>query len=401
MTSSSLVSPDVEVAKRAVAAVFLGSGVAFATWASRIPQVRDNLDLTPAVLGIVLLGIAAGSLIALPTAGWVVHRLGPTRTIVVMSLIFCVGLVVTAIGASTSVVVVLIGLFIMGYGNGNWDVAMNVEGAAVEQRLKRPVMPRFHAGFSIGAVIGAAIGAGMNFLNVPVTAHFILIAVILAITMPMATRWFIDAIDEAHEGERPSVFRAWREPRTLVIGLLVLTMAFAEGTGNDWIGVATIDGYSASATMGSLALACFVGAMTAGRWFGSSILERFGRVKTLRTTALIGAAGVLITVFGGNLTIAIIGIVLWGFGCSLGFPVGMSAAADDPVMSAARVSVVATVGYTAFLAGPTLIGFVGEDIGVLRALSVTAGLLAFAFIAAGATRPLPSTTTSVEVPSRD
>ena len=382
-------STSVEPAKRAVAAVFLGSGVAFATWASRIPQVRDNLDLTPAVLGIVLLGIAAGSMIALPTSGYVVHRLGPTRTIVVMSLVFCVGLTITALGAMTSVIAVLVGLVIMGYGNGNWDVAMNVEGAAVEQRLGRPVMPRFHAGFSIGAVIGAAIGALMNGLGVPVTAHFLLIAVILAVTMPLATRWFINAIDEAHEGERPSALRAWREPRTLVIGLLVLTMAFAEGTGNDWIGVATIDGYGVTAATGSLALACFVAAMTLGRWFGTDILERFGRVTTLRATALIGAVGVLITVFGGQFWIAMIGIALWGFGCSLGFPVGMSAAADDPAMSAARVSVVATIGYTAFLAGPTLIGFLGEGAGVLRALSLTAVLLAFAFVAASATKPLP------------
>ena len=398
MTSPSAVDHQVEVAKRAVAAVFLGSGVAFATWASRIPQVRDNLDLSPAVLGIVLLGIAAGSLIALPTSGFIVHRLGPTRTIVVMSLLFCLGLAIVAVGAATSVIAVLIGLFIMGYGNGNWDVAMNVEGAAVEQRLHRAVMPRFHAGFSIGAVIGAAIGALMNFLNVPVTAHFILVAAALAVAMPLATRWFINAIDEAHDGERPSVLKAWREPRTLVIGVLVLTMAFAEGTGNDWIGVATIDGYGASAATGSLALAFFVAAMTVGRWFGTNIIDRFGRVATLRGTALIGAAGVLVTVFGGSLQVAIIGIVLWGFGCSLGFPVGMSAAADDPAMSAARVSVVATIGYTAFLAGPTLIGFLGEGAGVLRALSVTAALLVFAFIAAGATRPLVPGKT--ELPAR-
>lgn len=388
MTTSPAVSPQVEVAKRAVAAVFIGSGVAFATWASRIPQVRDNLDLSPAILGIVLLGIAAGSIIALPTSGFVVHRLGPTRTIVVMSLLFCAGLAIAAVGSVTSVGLLLVGLVIMGYGNGNWDVAMNVEGAAVEQRLHRAVMPRFHAGFSIGAVIGAALGALMNFLGVPVPAHFLLVAIALAITMPLATRWFIDAIDEAHEGERPSVLRAWREPRTLVIGVLVLTMAFAEGTGNDWIGVATIDGYGVSAATGSIALACFVAAMTIGRWFGTNILNRFGRVLTLRVTALLGAVGVLITVFGGEFWIAMIGIALWGFGCSLGFPVGMSAAADDPAMSAARVSVVATVGYTAFLAGPTLIGFLGEGAGVLRALSVTAGLLAFAFIAAGATKPL-------------
>lgn len=383
-----------ERAKRFVAVVFLASGTAFATWASRIPQVRDNLDLSPAALGIVLLGIAAGSMLALPTAGIVVHRLGASRTVAVMSLVFCVGLGVAAVGAFAGVVPLVIGLVLMGYGNGNWDVAMNVEAAEVERKLDRSIMSRFHAGFSVGAVIGAVIGAGMNAVGVSPTIHFALVAVVIAVAVPWAAAQFLPAgeEDDGAEGSRArDALRAWTEPRTLVIGLLVLAMAFAEGTGNDWLGIAAIDGYGTSAAVGSLALAVFVGAMTAGRWFGPQVLDRFGRVVVLRVTSAIGAVGVVLVVLGTSLPLAFAGIALWGLGCSLGFPVGMSAAADEPERAAARVSVVATIGYTAFLAGPTLIGLAGEQIGVLRALALTAALLAFGAIAAGATRPLVRT----------
>ena len=147
-------------ATRAVYAVFILSGFAFASWASRIPQVRDSLELSPRQLGLVLLAMAIGSVISMPLAGLVVSRLGAARTITVMALIAAAGLVTAGIGQSVSVLPVVIGLFLFGVGNGTWDVAMNVEGSAVEQRLGKAIMPRFHAGFSVGTVAGALIGAG-------------------------------------------------------------------------------------------------------------------------------------------------------------------------------------------------------------------------------------------------
>ena len=133
-------------ATRAVYAVFILSGFAFASWASRIPQVRDSLELSPRQLGLVLLAMAIGSVISMPLAGLVVSRLGAARTITVMALIAATGLVTAGIGQSVSVLPVVIGLFLFGVGNGTWDVAMNVEGSAVEQRLGKAIMPRFHAG---------------------------------------------------------------------------------------------------------------------------------------------------------------------------------------------------------------------------------------------------------------
>ena len=370
--------------------VFIGSGLGFASWAARIPQVARELDLTPGNLGLTLLAIAAGSLIALPSAGLIVARIGAAKTIIVMSLICATGIATVGVGVLVGEAPVVIGLLLMGFGNGAWDVAMNVQAASVEQQLKASIMSRFHAGFSLGTVTGALLGAAMNVLRVSVTVNLLIIALLLAVAMPLATRSFLPTGTQAHDEPSRSIqpLTAWIERRTLLIGLFVLTMAFAEGTATDWIGVATIDGYGATAALGSLAYGVFVASMTFGRWYGAPVLDRFGRVPVLRASAAGALIGLLVVVFGPNLLTAMAGTVLWGLGTALGFPVGMSAAADQRRYAAGRVSVVATIGYLAFLAGPPLVGLIGNNVGVLRALSVTAGVLAIGLLAAGATRPI-------------
>jgi MFS family permease len=173
-----------------------------------------------------------------------------------------------------------------------------------------------------------------------------------------------------------------------LVGVVVLAFAFAEGAGNDWISVAVIDGYHAPAALGTLAFAAFLAAMTTARWFGTALLDRYGRVRVIRVIALAGIVGLLLFVFGRTTPVAFVGALLWGAGVSLGFPVGMSAGADDERMAPARVSVVASIGYCAFLAGPPLIGFLGDQLTVLRALTSVAVLLGLAALVAGAVRPL-------------
>jgi MFS family permease len=394
LTSPAVSTAQVLAAQRATYVAFIGSGFGFASWASRIPQVRDSLHASPSTLGLVLLAVALGSLIALPLAGVVVTRLGTARTITIMAVCLAVGLTVVALGYTTGILPVVVGLFLIGFGNGTWDVAMNVEGAAVEQHLGKAIMPRFHAGFSVGTVAGALGGAAMVALHVPVTAHLIAAALVVGVTVPLWTRRFLPVVPAAevtddNPAEAPRhPLQAWLEPRTLLIGVFVLCMAFTEGTGNDWLAVAVIDGYGAAPVAGPLTFAAFLAAMTLGRWFGPDLLDRFGRVATVRVSAVVALVGLLLVVFGGMLPLAVLGSVLWGLGAALGFPVGMSAAADDPRRAAARVSVVASVGYTAFLAGPPLIGFLGDQVGVLKALTVTAALLGLAALIAGTTAPL-------------
>ena len=172
-----------------------------------------------------------------------------------------------------------------------------------------------------------------------------------------------------------SAARAWLEPRTLAIGVLVLALAMTEGTANDWLAVALVDGYDASHSVGVAGFAVFVTAMTLTRFVGTTLLDSFGRAIVLWGTILAAGVGVVLIVFGGHPALVVLGIVLWGAGASLGFPVGMSAAADDPAHAAARVSVVSTIGSAAFRAGPPLLGFVGDEVGTLTALLVVALLL--------------------------
>ncbi len=182
-------------------------------------------------------------------------------------------------------------------------------------------------------------------------------------------------------------FASWAEPRTVLIGVFVLAFAFAEGVGNDWIAVAVIDGYDAPEAVGTLVFAMFLAAMTLGRWFGPALLDRYGRTRVVRPMALIGIAGTLLFVFAPVTWLALVGAVLWGLGTSLGFPVGMSAGADDPALAAGRVSVISTIGYCAFLVGPPLIGLLGDHSSVLRALLAVAALLALAVLLASVVEP--------------
>lgn len=386
-------SADLLAARRAVYIAFTGCGFAMASWATRIPQVRDGLALTPSRLGLVLLAIAAGSIVSLVLAGHIVARFGSRATVAAMAGLLLVALSAVGIGYPYGVAPVVAGLFLFGFANGAWDVAMNVQGAVVESRLGKSIMPRFHAGYSVGTVIGALVGAGAVALRVPVTVHLVCSAILIGVLVMLAVRSFgPDDAQPPTSGQGGGLRRTlatWREPRTLLIGLFVLAFAFAEGTGIDWISVAVIDGYGAEATIGTLAFATFLTAMTVGRWFGPALLDRYGRVVVVRMLAVLSLAGLMLFVFGPTVVTAFVGALLWGAGASLGFPVGMSAAADDPARAAARVSVVASIGYCAFLGGPPLIGLLGDHITVLKALSAVAVLLAVAAAAAGALRPLP------------
>lgn len=390
-------SRDVRAATRATYVAFIGAGVALASWAARIPQIRDGLGLTPSQLGLVLLAIAAGSIVSLVLAGQIVTHFGSRRTVTAMAALLGVSLTATAVGYRYGVAPVVVSLAFFGFANGAWDVAMNVQGTVVERRLGRAIMPRFHAGFSVGTVGGALVSAGIVALHVPVTVHLIVSALVVAAVVILSVRSFVpDDSADATPGPEGAVtetglrraLAAWSEPRTILIGIFVLAFAFTEGAGIDWINVAVIDDYGAPATVGTLAFAVFLAAMTAGRWFGPALLDKYGRVPVVRALAAISLVGLGLFVVGPNTPMAFLGALFWGLGASLGFPVGMSAAADDPAKAAARVSVVASIGYCAFLGGPPLIGFLGDQFTVRKALLAVAVLLVVAISVAGAIRPL-------------
>ena len=366
--------PTLTAARNAVGLSFFLNGLVFSSWVSRIPEVRSSFDLTNGQLGLLLLSIAVGSLLALPTTGASITTWGTVRVVRIGAVAGTIGMITAALGLGQALPVTVVGLFVYGLGIGVWDVAMNVEGAEVERGLGRTIMPRFHAGFSGGTVVGALLGVLLIELSVPAVLHLITV-VLLALGLVWRTSPAFLPVVETHEEHRTSAARAWLEPRTLMIGVMVLALAMTEGTANDWLAVALVDGHDVSHSVGVAGFAVFVLAMTVGRFAGTGLIDRFGRVVVLWGTMVLAGAGVVLIVFSDALVLVVIGIVLWGVGASLGFPVGMSAAADDPLRAASRVSVVSTIGYAAFLAGPPFLGFVGDEVGTLKALLVVAVLL--------------------------
>lgn len=384
--------------RNAMFVIFALCGFGMASWVSRVPAVRDALGASTLEMGVLIFAIAAGSIVGLIASSHVIARLGARTTIATCLTIAPAGLALAGIGATVgpSFAVVFAGLFVFGLAASACDVSMNVSGAANERVLRRTVMPIYHAFFSFGTMLGAAFGALAELLGLPIVAHIAIVAALMFVAAQVAIR-FAQSEHVVEDGEEPvpagdhsTTWRGrlsiWRDSRTILIGLIVLGMAFAEGSANDWLALAVVDGHGVSNETGALMFGIFVTAMTAGRLGGVVLLDRFGRVPVLRASAVLAAAGLLLLIAVPNTVTAVIGIVMWGLGSALGFPVGMSAAADDPKTAAARVSAVATIGYCAFLIGPPLIGFIGEHIGLLNALLVVLALVALAGIASGAAR---------------
>ncbi|MFI2362143.1 MFS transporter [Promicromonospora sp. NPDC019610] len=405
--------PTAHAAARAVFVVFAASGFAFASWASRLPAVRDGLGFSEQEMGFLLLTGSIGSVAAIPLSGLVAERFGTARTVLAFSGLLVAGLTVAGYGVATDQhLAVRGGLILFGVGAGVWDAAMNLEGAAVEQRLGRAVMPIFHAGFSFGTVIGAGLGILAANVGLPVAWHVVAAGVVAFLSVVIATRFFTpstvaaalpdgaagagsaDGADPAEVTPPPSgirgLFAAWGEPRTLAIGLVVLSAALTEGVANDWVSLAVVDGFDTSDGMGAVGLAVFLTAMTTARLAGTRAIDRFGRVPVLVLSALLAFVGVLTFSLVPVLWLAFVGVALWGFGAAMGFPMGMSAASDEPRRAAMRVAAVSTIAYTAFFVGPPLIGLVAHETGYRLAVLVLLVPMVLGLVVARSVRPLPT-----------
>ncbi|MFI7893396.1 MFS transporter [Streptomyces sp. Cmuel-A718b] len=395
----------------------LATGVSMASWVARTPAVRDALEVSTGAMGLVLFGLSIGSMAGVLASGGLVRRHGGRLVITVGAGLLVAGLLVIAGGAALEVSGgVFGGLALFGAGMGLAEVAFNIEGAAVERAVGRPVLPVLHGCFSLGTVVGALLGMGSTAVRFPVGWH--LAAVALAVAA--AGVWTVRAVPagtgreerdaegaggaESRDGERAggggwrAQVAVWRDRRLVLIGLIVLAMAFAEGSANDWLPLLMVDGHGTGATAGSLTFMLFAVAMTTGRFTGGPLLVRYGPAAVVRVSAVVAAAGVALVVFSSSALLAGAAVVLWGLGASLGFPVTISAAGEGVRDASARVAAVSTAGYAAFLVGPPSLGFLADHVGLRNAMVVVLVLLGGAALITGALRRRPGAQ-AAEVPS--
>lgn len=400
--------------RNAVFATFFLCGFMLANWAGRIPLVMTLLAINTSQMGVLLLCLAIGSIIALIMAGWVTSHFSNADVQRVAGVLFAAGFFVTGVAVYYgSFLLTGAGLFLAGLGFSAVDVVMNLEGTRVERLMKRTIMPRLHAFFSLGTVAGALMAAGLQYVGVPFTLPFLLLTLLTMGGLIACSRYYLppDALPAdrpaaaTEETKRANPFAAWLETRTLLIGFIVLTASLVEGAAFDWLALGVVTGFGSGAAapsewLGSLSLALFVTGMTGMRWFGGALIDRYGRVNILRMCMGLGISGLLIFGLAPHYTIAIIGIIFWGLGSALAFPMGMSAASDDPTHAGARIAVVAALGYCSMLTGPPILGFIAHEIGVRSALLLLVFPLVVSFFLLPIMRPLQPKTPAAVAPEK-
>lgn len=391
---------DTQVRSRALVVAlvsfFFIFGLSGAAWVVRIPQIKELVHVDVATLGVLFLSGAIGAMVALSQAGRIVARFGTRIAILIGFLLMFIGGAISITSLFLGNPVLLgAGSFISGLGAGLSDVGVNVEGAALEKRQGRSLMPQLHGAFSLGTLAGALGGSLAITVGLAVTTQTIIINIIFAIVLLGMIRFIPLGTGQTHgenateQAESPAERRAnWRNPRLVFLGLAIFGASVAEGGANDWLALAMVDDYKIAAEQAALTFAVLVGSMTIVRFSGGKLVDRFGRAAVLRAFGIAGVVGVLFVILGApNPAIAWTGAALWGAGVALAFPLLLSAAADGE-NSSGRVAVVTAFGYAAFLVAPPLLGFLAQAIGLLNMFWVFTGLIGLLVIFAGAAKPL-------------
>jgi MFS family permease len=366
---------------------FVSAGALFGAWAPRIPEIKDRLDLSAGALAFALLAPAVGSLLSLTVAGRLAARFGSARaTTALTTYLLAVGWLP---GLAGSLPVLCLLMFAWGLGMGSMDVAMNAQAVTVEKAYRRPLMSAFHASWSLGSLGGAVVGSVGAAHDWPIARQQLGLAVLLLIGLGVVRRWYLpdpvgtDAAPAA--GREPAGLRLLLDRRLALLGLAAMGAMLAEGSVADWSGVYLKEDLHAQAAHVGLAYGAFMALQTIGRMVGDRVVHVYGRARSIVTVAAIGSVGLTVGLASHTVAGTVVGFALLGIGVSIGVPVAFSAAADGRPHAGPAIAAVSSLAYTAFLAGPTLIGALAQSTSVPTALwlvPVATALSAVAFIAA-------------------
>jgi MFS family permease len=381
-----------------ITAAFGLGGITVSAWGPRLPAIKASLAISDATIGLLLAGVTVGAIAGLLASSAVLRWLGSRRAIAGALLLVAAAMAVMGLAlVARSVPLLAVTFVIVGVGIGSLDVMINVEGSAIERAVGRTLMPMMHAGWSVGVAVGSGIGAACAALGIAPAAQLIgeavLIAAVALAMAPGIPHGRREAAAPSSQSRRAALVqwaRGWLDWRLLLIGVVMLGVELGEGSANSWLTLAVRDDHGQTAAIAALFFTTFAAGEALTRIFGGPVVDRLGRVRAIRVTTALGVLGMAAFILAGNPWIVLIGVLLWSVGVSMGFPLGMSAAAESGPDPAARVSVVASIGYFANIAGPPAIGLLAESVGILHALWLIVALFLAAFAVAGSLGQRPA-----------
>jgi len=378
-------------ARLALSVTFAANGVLVGSWAPRIPEIKANLGLSAAALGLALLAPALGTVLAARTVGRRTARHGTGAVTRVFGAAYCLTAWLPAVAPNLALL--WLSLLVWGALMGAMDVAMNAQGVTIETAYGRPVLAAFHAVWSLASFVGAILGGLGAALDVSIAAQQAVIGAVAAAAVVVVGRAFLP--DGAND-EAPADEHAERSPRRLIprapeirlvlLGLAAIFALMAEGAVADWSGVLARDHIGVQAGQVGLAYAAFCVMMTAGRLTGDRVVQALGRARCFAGPALVGAIGLGTGLAIDTFPATVAGFAALGLGLSIMVPVLYSTAADTDGPPGPAIAAVAALGCVGMLVGPSLIGLIAQGVGVHTALfllppfALTAGVLGVAGI---------------------
>lgn len=373
--SSSLTAPPVAARAAeqwATAAVFFVNGFGFASWASRVPAVRDGLQLSEGQLGMALLAMGVGALCAFQLTGRGLAHLSARGLTLATGFLFCLALPQPALVGSLPVLALC--LFLMGAAVGAMDVAMNALAVEVEVRRGQPIMSGLHGLWSAGGLCGAAMGSVMAQQGVSPDVHLSLAGVAMAAGLLAARPW-LPALPPKPPESKPAF--AFPERALWGLGGIVFCSFLVEGAMADWSAIHLKDSLGTSAAVAALGYSAFSLAMMGMRLAGNQIVARGQAARLLRLVNTAAALGLVAALVAGHVALTMLAFALVGLGVAVVAPLVFSAGARRSRHGAGHgIAAMATLGYGGFLLGPPLIGWLAHLSSLRVALGVLAALVA-------------------------
>ncbi|MGW5973198.1 MFS transporter [Streptomyces sp. NPDC055186] len=343
-------------ARYAVGAVFAVHGAVTGSFATRVPWIQDHAGVSPGQLGVALAFPAIGASLAMPLAGRVSHRFGARTALRGLIALWTLALVLPSV--SPNLLTLCLALFVYGATAGMSDVAMNALGVEVENRLERSIMSGLHGMWSVGALIGSAAGTLAAHLGTDARLHHTLAAGVLTVAGVAAAGHVLDL--QPAEDEAPPPRFALPPRSALLIGAIGFCAVFAEGASLDWSAVYLRDRLEASAGLAAACTTGFTLTMAIARLAGDRVVDRYGAVRTVRTSGVVAVTGGLLIVLAPHPAAAMGGFALMGLGIAVVVPLCFAAAGRSGTNPSLAIAGVATITYTSGLIAPSAIGLLAQ-----------------------------------------